>query len=172
MASGSNAAELYKSGMSIPEVSEETGIARSTLRFRFERQGILRSRSDGVRNAGTRGRLGSAMRGKTRVFSPDHCKNISASKRAAAEATATGTSARSDGYVEYTRGPHKGRSVHVVIMEERLGRGLRLDEVVHHIDGDKHNNSHDNLALCTRAGHTRLHRREEKIARQENRDGQ
>ncbi|WP_084188545.1 HNH endonuclease signature motif containing protein [Salinisphaera hydrothermalis] len=166
------ASDLYQSGMSIPEVSKETGIARSTLRFRFKRQGILRSRSDGVRNAGERGRLGSAMRGKTRTFSATHCQRISESKRAAAEATAVGTSARTDGYVEYTRGPHKGRSVHVVAMEERLGRRLRPDEVVHHIDGDKHNNSHDNLALCTRSGHARLHRREEKIARQENHNGQ
>ena len=71
---------------------------------------------------------------------------------------AKGVSVKKSGYVEYTTGPHKGRSVHVVMMEERLGRHLRPDECVHHIDDDGTRNTWDNLALVTRSGHARLHR--------------
>lgn len=47
---------------------------------------------------------------------------------------------------------------HRLIMEQRIGRELRPDEAVHHIDGDIENNSDNNLALMTNGGHTRLHR--------------
>ena len=39
-----------------------------------------------------------------------------------------------------------------------LGRKLRSDEIVHHKDGNKLNNSIDNLELLTRAEHINLHR--------------
>ena len=45
-------------------------------------------------------------------------------------------------------------------MEEHLGRKLRSDEIVHHKDGNKLNNSIDNLELLTRAEHINLHRTE------------
>lgn len=156
--------EMYLSGMSIPEVSRETGIALSTLRFRFKKRGILRSRADGVRAAAAKGRLGSGMRGRSRTFTESHKSAIRRARINWGESHAIGTTLKPSGYIEYTRGPHKGRSVHVVKMEDRLGRRLKEDEVVHHIDGDKSNNSESNLALCTRAGHTRLHRREDKLA--------
>ena len=53
----------------------------------------------------------------------------------------------------------------MTIMERRLGRRLRPDEHVYHIDGDRLNNDENNLALVTRSGHARLHRREERIIR-------
>lgn len=49
------------------------------------------------------------------------------------------------------------RKEHVVVMEEHLGRPLKRNEVVHHIDGDKTNNSLENLWLTTRSGHRRAH---------------
>lgn len=155
--------EAYLSGFSMPEVSQMTGIHVSTLRSRFKKAGILRSRADGVRNAAKNGRLGSGFRGKTRAFSEDHKKAISMGRKEWAEKNAAGTRITSTGYVEFTRGPHKGRHEHVVIMESRIGRRIKPDEVVHHIDGCKTNNSINNLALCTRSGHSRLHRREESL---------
>lgn len=46
---------------------------------------------------------------------------------------------------------------HRYIMEEYLGRKLSKDEVVHHIDGNKRNNSIENLEVLTRAEHSRIH---------------
>lgn len=51
----------------------------------------------------------------------------------------------------------KTKRKHRIIVEEYLGRNLRDDEVVHHIDGDKRNNSISNLVVVTRAEHARIH---------------
>ena len=50
-----------------------------------------------------------------------------------------------------------GRHTHRVVMEEKLGRLLHAGEVVHHIDGNKRNNSPDNLMMMTQSEHARLH---------------
>jgi hypothetical protein len=46
---------------------------------------------------------------------------------------------------------------HRIIMAEILGRPLTSDEIVHHIDGNKRNNSPDNLELMTVSEHHSLH---------------
>lgn len=156
--------EMYLAGASIPQVSDATGIALSTLRFRFKREGILRDRKEAIRMAAAEGRMG-AGRGRRREFTEAHCAAISAGKMKWAEENAVGVSFKKSGYVEYTRGENKGRSVHVVRMEARIGRPLLPDECVHHIDGNKHNNDDNNLALVTYAAHMRLHQRERRIAK-------
>jgi len=51
----------------------------------------------------------------------------------------------------------RGKKVHIQIAEEMLGRPLLPDEVVHHIDLDRHNNDPSNLMVMTRSEHARLH---------------
>jgi hypothetical protein len=59
---------------------------------------------------------------------------------------------RRDNYVKFY-----GRHHHRVIAEQILGRPLEKGEIVHHKDGDKWNNSPDNLEVMTQSEHCTLH---------------
>lgn len=52
------------------------------------------------------------------------------------------------------------RHEHRVVAEQMLGRPLQRGEIVHHIDGNKHNNAPENLQVMTQADHLRLHHAE------------
>lgn len=52
---------------------------------------------------------------------------------------------------------------HIYIIQEKLGRQLDKNEVIHHIDGDKTNNNLNNLDLCTIQEHNNCHAKSEKI---------
>ena len=56
---------------------------------------------------------------------------------------------------------------HRLIAERVLGRPLRKNEVVHHIDGDKQNNKNSNLLICERWYHWWLHIKINKLRRVE-----
>lgn len=50
------------------------------------------------------------------------------------------------------------RKEHVVVVENAIGRELKEDEVVHHIDGDKQHNVLDNLHITNKhSGHRNIH---------------
>lgn len=53
-----------------------------------------------------------------------------------------------------------GVHLHRIVAAEKIGRPLRAGEIVHHIDGDKHNNHPDNLdILIDQSSHARKHLR-------------
>lgn len=154
---------MYADGKSIPQISDATGLNRSRVRTELLRAGAaLRTRKEAI---SIREGLGVHAKGKTREFTPEWKANIAQSRKAWADENAAGVSLKPSGYIEITRGENKGRTEHVIIMERRLGRRLRPDEIVHHIDEDRSNNSENNLALMTRSGHARHHRMIERISK-------
>jgi len=50
-----------------------------------------------------------------------------------------------------------GRHEHRRVAEQMLGRPLADNEIVHHKDGNKHNNSPDNLEVMTQSEHMKEH---------------
>ena len=46
--------------------------------------------------------------------------------------------------------------VHILVMEQAIGRSLEKDEITHHCDFDKLNNAISNLLLLTRKEHQQL----------------
>ena len=54
----------------------------------------------------------------------------------------------------------KTRRKHRIVMEEYIGRQLKSNEIVHHIDGNKRNNDISNLLLTTRSEHAIIHSKE------------
>lgn len=77
-----------------------------------------------------------------------------------------------DGYL-YSKDPNSlnfqnGRArrklEHIEVMENHLGRKLKSNEIVHHIDCNKLNNDISNLHLCTRNEHGLLHKNLEQQA--------
>ena len=62
----------------------------------------------------------------------------------------------------YTK--HYGKHEHRIVAEQILGRKLLPGEVVHHIDGNKRNNTPENiLILKSQSEHAKLHVRERKF---------
>lgn len=51
-------------------------------------------------------------------------------------------------YVRVKVSRNRWRLQHRVVMEKIIGRALRTEEQVHHLDGDRRNNHPENLALC------------------------
>lgn len=142
---------------SAPEIAAQYGVPAWKIRKWLLAAGItMRTRSEA--NQLAKPKISAALKGRKLVFTEEWKANISAAGLRWGEANAKGTRITPAGYVEYTRGPHKGRGVHAVLMEAAIGRALQPGEVVALLDGDRANNAIDNLELMTRSEHIRRQR--------------
>jgi len=144
-------------GKTTTEISELSGMSLSTVRKRLMDAGVLRTLKQASILAGKLGRKGNHLIGKPRHVSDAARQQMRISRKAWAERCATGVTIKPSGYAEVTMGINKFRGVHRVVMEAHLGRALLNSEVVHHIDGNKLNNSIENLQIMTPSDHARHH---------------
>jgi len=64
------------------------------------------------------------------------------------------------GYIKKSIGGSKYDFEHRCVMEEHLGRPLREDEIIHHINRDRQDNRIENLQIVNRSEHVAYHNRE------------
>ena len=119
----------YSTGKSMGTIGEELGVTPSCIRKYFVKYGITRREKTVGFKARKKTKRIIRSDGYIMILVPDH------------------PSANRDGYV----------FEHRVIMEKKIGRYLSSDEVVHHIDENKHNNDISNLLLLTNQEHMALH---------------
>jgi len=148
--------DSYLDGMSTVDISKEMGIPISRVREIVKSKGVLRSRAEAIRLARNQGKLSSRRGVKRKPFTEQHKKRMSEAKKGSGR----GVTKKPNGYIEYTAGENKGRSVHVVLMEKNIGRRIFANECVHHINGNREDNRIENLQLMTRREHAKLHAKE------------
>lgn len=70
---------------------------------------------------------------------------------------------RKDGYIRLS---FQGKKVleHRLVIEQKLGRRLASEEIIHHKNEVKDDNSLDNLLITDRPDHARIHFHESKVA--------
>jgi len=64
---------------------------------------------------------------------------------------------RSDGYVMVKVSIHRFQLEHRLVIEREIGRKLKRNETVHHLNGTKTDNQPENLQVLSNSEHAKLH---------------
>lgn len=121
---------LYvEEGLTSVDIAPIVGLGKRTVVYHLSRMGVIRSRGEASRMRATYGPDNPGWGEKPFLLNGYPARHIR-------------------GRVRY---------LHRMIAEEKIGRELKRNEIVHHVNGDRSDNRPENLEVMTRAEHARLH---------------
>ena len=120
--------EKYNSGYTMVDLARLFGVSSSTI-CRWMRRFEIKTRPHS-HQIHTKGRNRLIARGYILIYSPEH------------------PNANASGYI----------FEHRLIMERYLGRLLKSNEYIHHINEDRADNRIENLKLVSKGEHTKIHK--------------
>lgn len=146
--------KYFEERKSLREVSHEIGCTDKAVEYQLKKNGYkLRSRSESQK--------GRKVSDKVREVA----RELGKSKTGANNHNWKGYTWRG-GYIAINKKDHPNATKdgyvmeHRIVMENHIGRYLRRNEDVHHINGVKHDNRIENLMLMTKSEHSAFHGKE------------
>lgn len=151
---------------SMQDISKELGIAVGTVYNHLHKHGIkTRDISEATKGKklSEEHKKAISKRHKGKIVPKEVRQKISESHK---KGGVGHKKIRCDGYVSVYFPDHPKSSSdgyvmeHVLVMECLVGRWLKDDEVVHHKNGNRHDNKKENLQLMTKSEHMSFHMKE------------
>lgn len=160
---------LYIDGRSANEIGYLIGETPRSILLAIKRKNIcIRRDSEGKKIAGSRVgfkiKISKASSGRK---CPEHVKETLRNNIGPLNANwGGGKTIGGGGYIQYTASPYNGlkskQPEHRVLVARKYGWGAIKGMHIHHIDGNKQNNSLCNLRIMTPSDHMKLHAEERK----------
>lgn len=164
--------------LSTPEIGREYNMSARSIFRQLEKYGIKTRTIKESRKIADE-RYGYPMAGKKhseetkkkmslvakgRPKSLEHCRKMSKIFSGPGSGRWKGGHIFSEGYHKVWIKPKHYKKNARVIAEDVLGRSLKKDEIIHHINGNRQDDRKENLMICSRSYHMELHQRMKKLA--------